>query len=290
MSKISLEDVVDYLEDYHQYTNYGMCRCLWHSPDDNPSLRIGDWGYKCLSCGEHGSLLKLYEHVSGRFVVKEKRPFNPSALIWDKWKDRFGSIQSIAKLAHNNLLQNPDLGHYLKVRKVDSQIKTGMMGYLDGYYTMPVKNEYEEVEGIVARASPTIQTKQIRYTVSKNCPVKLYIPSWREVLKANELYCCYGTLDAWTLKICGYAGFTGISGQEMNPVNMERFRKRIFLIPDRGEEKNAMELQRRMDWRMVVLFLDYPPDCKDLNDIYMKFGIEKVQELITEQRRKFDYE
>jgi DNA primase len=290
MNKISLEDVADYLEDYHKYTNYSMARCLWHSPDDNPSLRIGEWGYKCLSCGEKGSLTKLYEHVSGKLVIREKRKFNPSALIWDKWKDRFGSIQQIAKVAHSNLKQNSELAHYLETRKIDNQIKNLRLGYLDGWYIIPIHNEYGEVEGLIGRASPTIQTKQIRYSVSKECPVKLYVPDWRQVLKATDIYVPFGTLDAITLQICDFASLTGISGQELNSKNLERFRKKLWIVPDKGEERKALELQTYLGWRGQCLFLDWPEGCKDGNDIYVKYGREKLIELIEVQRRKFEYD
>lgn len=294
MTKISLEDVGDYLEDYHRYTNYSMARCIepenHTNGDSNPSMQVGEWGYKCMSCGIHGSLIKLYELVSNKIVIREKKPWNPSALIWDKWKDRFGSIPQIAKVAHENLKQNPDLGNYLQVRKIDSQIKKLYLGYLDGYYCFPIRNEYEEIEGIVARASPTIQTKQIRYSVSPKCPVKLYVPSWREVLKSTELYVCYGTIDAVTLQICGYPSLTGISGHEMKASNLERFRKRMWLIGDKGDEKNALELQTQCGWRIQTLFLDYPEGTKDPSDVYVKFGKETLDELIWCQRRKFEYE
>lgn len=198
MTRISLEDVVDYLEDYHPYQGYGMARCVEHD-DHNPSMRVGEWGYKCMSCGAKGSLEKLYEEVSGRVVIQEKRKWNPSALIWDKWKDRFGSIPQIAKVAHKNLLENPDLGNYLQVRKIDSQIKNLKLGYLDGYYLFGIRDEYNELQGIVARSSPTIQTKNNRYTVSPKCIIKLFIPNWRRVLKASDLYVCYGVIDSVTL-------------------------------------------------------------------------------------------
>lgn len=288
MTKISLEDVADYLEDYHQYQGYGMAKCVEHD-DHNPSMRVGEWGYKCMSCGAHGGLLKLYELVSGKVVIREKRQWNPSALIWDKWKDRFGSIPQIAKVAHKNLLENPDLGNYLQVRKIDSQIKKLYLGYLDGYYLFPIRNEYDEIEGIVARASPTIQTKTIRYSVSKDCPVKLYVPNWREVLKSPDIYIPFGTIDAVTLQMCGYPSLTGISGQELNAKNLERFRKRLWLICDRGEEKKALELQTQAGYRMNCLFLEWPEGSKDVSDVYMKYGKQLLEVLIEVQKEKYRY-
>lgn len=287
MTKISLEDVADYLES-DKYDGYRMAICLWHD-DHTPSMQVTERGYYCKTCGAKGSLEKLYEEVSGRVVIREKRRWNPSALIWDKWKDRFGSIPQIAKVAHENLKNHPDLGNYLQVRKIDGQIKKLYLGYLDGFYCFPIRNEYEEIQGIVARASPSIQTKNNRYTVSPKCPIKLYIPSWREVLKATDIYIPYGTLDAVTLQMCGYASLTGISGQELNAKNLERFRKKLWIIPDMGEERKALELQTYLGWRGQCLFLDYPVGTKDPNGVYVQYGNEKLIELIERQRSKYIY-
>jgi hypothetical protein len=98
-----------------------------------------------MSCGAHGSLTSLYEKVSGRIAPK-KQYHSPAAGIWRKW-EHLGDIVSIALLAHSNLIKNPDLGDYLKRRKVDDFIKQGMLGYLDGYFTFPIMDEYQQIKG-----------------------------------------------------------------------------------------------------------------------------------------------
>jgi hypothetical protein len=286
-----VSDVSDYLEQWHSYgKDYGWCLCPFH-PDTNPSCCVGATGFRCwsASCGEKGGLEKLYQKVSGRVIVREK-VYNQSAFIWRKWEERFGSIQNIAKVAHRELVTSPGLGIYLQQRKIISEIKSGMFGYLDGWYTFPIKNEYDEVKGIVARASPTIQSKTIRYSVSYNCEEKLYVPNWRRVLSSDEIFVCYGTLDAWTLHMAGYASVTGISGQELNHKNLDRFRKRMWIIPDKGEERNAMELQTHLGWRMNCLRLEWEDGCKDLQDVHMKFGLDTVSKLIEEKKKEFVYD
>lgn len=292
MSKLTPEDVVDYLEDTHNYGGNWWSLCPFH-PDTSPSFHVTESGYRCwsTSCGVHGSLEKLYHHLSGNLVKREK-VYNPAAWIWKGWAERFGSIQNIAKLAHRELINHPENGKYLKDRKIDSQIEKGMFGYLDGYYLFPIKDEYLEVKGIVARASPTIQTKRNRYSVSPNCPVKLYIPDWRKVLKSESLYVPFGTIDAWTLEMAGYSAVTGISGQELNPANLDRFRVPMYNVSDKGEENKGMELQPKLGWRMNCLWIDWNQvdGCKDLNEIHVKFGIEKVIELIELAKRRYTYD
>ena len=118
--------------------------------------------------------------------------------------------------------------------------------------------------------------------------IKSYLSS--NNTKDEYLYLCYGTLDAWTLVMAGYAGVTGISGQELNFHNLDRFRKPMYIIPDRGEEKNALALQTKLDWRGMLLLLEYPPDTKYLNGIQMKYGLEKVNEIIEKAKRRYEYD
>lgn len=287
MTSLTLDEVGEYLDQWHRYSHYGMALCIWHD-DHSPSLRVSERGYKCLSCGAKGSLEKLYQQVSGRVVVRE-RIYNQAAFIWRRWEERFGSIQTVAKIAHQELLRDPNLGSYLTKRGIDSQIKAGQFGFLDGYYTFPIYNEYNEIQGIVARASPTIQTKDNRYTTS-NSPVKLYIPSWRKAIKDDDLYVCYGTIDAWSLHMAGYAGVTGISGQELSAENLNRFRKRMYIIPDKQEEKSALYLQARLGWRGCPLFLDWPDGTKDINGVHTLYGLDTLSKLIEKAKEKYNYD
>jgi len=135
---ITVDDVADYLEDYHNYGGHGWCLCPFHN-DTSPSCSVGEHGFKCwsASCGERGSLEKLYNKVSGKFVSREKT-YNPSAWIWKNWMEKYGSYQQIVKEAHQNLIYNPDLGHYLQQRKLDSNIQAGTFGFLEGYYLFPI--------------------------------------------------------------------------------------------------------------------------------------------------------
>ena len=288
MNSLSLTEISDYLQDVHKYEGYLMALCEFHD-DHNPSMRVTKDYYKCMSCGESGRIERLIEKVSGRVIEKKKVAYN-AGFVWNKWLDRFGSVQSISKLAHEFLFFNLQFADYLMSRKFTvDEIRSGKIGLLDSYFTFPIKNECGEVQGIVIRASPTIQTKTNRYSVSPDCQTKLYIPDWRSVNKSDSIYLCYGTLDAWSLKICGYAGVTGISGQELNPKNLEGFRKPIYIIPDRHEERNALELSAGLGWRGKVLLLDYPEDCKDINDVHRIHGAEMVKQLIEEKKEHYNY-
>lgn len=288
MTKVSLSEVGEYLEQFHSYGTYAMCICPFHD-DHSPSCIVFELGYKCKSCGAKGTLESLYNNVSGRIVIREKT-YNPAGWLWKNWIEKFGSIKNIVSTAHSQLKFNDGFASYLRERKIDGEISNGLFGFLEGYYTFPIRDEFGDVLGCVARASPTIQTKNNRYSVSHNCPIKLYVPSWRKVLKDEELYVCYGTLDSWTLHMAGLASITGISGQEFRAENLDRFRKRIFVIPDKNEESSALEIQSKLGWRAFTLFLDFPEGTKDLNGIHQKYGIDTVSELIAKAKEKYFYE
>lgn len=288
--KITLNDLEDYMEGFHPYNGgaYAMAVCPFHN-DHSPSLQIGQHRYYCKSCGASGSLQWLYEKVSGHPVQPQKKVYNPSAFIWDKWIEKYGSVLEACRIAHAQLSNRPDLGEYLYKRGLTQyQITLGTLGFLSGYYIFPIRDENNKIRGAVARASPTIQTKDNRYSASKNCPVKLYIPSWEAVNKSNEIYVCYGTLDAWSLLMAGYPAVTGISGQEFRAEHLDQFRKRIYIVADKREEKSAVHLQRGLGWRGQRLDIQWLVSTKDINDIHVKYGLDTVKEKVEEAKRKYD--
>lgn len=280
-------DFGDYLDGWHLYNGYAMANCVWHD-DHNPSMRVSERGYFCLSCGAGGSLNRLHQKVGNVPHLPVPYSPNPSAQIWGRWEEKFGDIKSICSIAHRSILNDPNLGNYLYKRGFDAvSIKFGILGYLEGYYVFPIRDEWGEVQGAVIRASPTIQTKTNRYSVYPNSEVKIYVPDWDEVKKAERLYVCYGIIDAWALHFAGYASITGISGQELNAENLTQFRKPMTGISDLGEESNMVRLQSQLGWRMQAIRLDYPDGCKDISDIYMKHGKEKLRELIEEKETQY---
>jgi hypothetical protein len=92
------------------------------------------------------------------------------------------------------------------------------------------------------------------------------------------------------LHIAGYAGITGLSGQKFEPSYLDRFRKPIYIIPDKGEEKSAIELQSSLGWRGYPLYLDYPEGTKDPNEVLVKYDVDTVSKLIETAKERYRYE
>jgi hypothetical protein len=57
------------------------------------------------------------------------------------------------------------------------------------------------------------------------------------------------------------------TGKRLNPQALDNIRKRIIIIPDNGEEKEAQVIASKLGWRGHVLRLQYPVGCKDINDL-----------------------
>jgi DNA primase len=287
---ITLDEISEYLQQFKRYDGYGMCLCPFHD-DSSPSCQITNRGFYCKACGAKGTLLKLYNKVSNQPIQIRKKVYNPSAGVWKKWEEKFGDIKSVCKIAHQNLVQN-NFDEYLVERGLDTaSIIDGRLGFLDGYFIFPIIDEFGDIQGATARASKSIQTKNNRYTTSHNCPIKLYVPSWKRVLDAQEIYLCYGIFDAWSLYLAGYPSITGISGQDLNPKNLVQVRKPIYIIPDKKEECAGLYLQSRLEWRGRLLILPWQEyKVKDLNELHIRYGIETLQNLIKKSKEKYNYD
>ena len=56
----------------------------------------------------------------------------------------------------------------------------------------------------------------------------------------------------------------------------------MLFIPDKGEEKEANRIASQLDWRGKVLKVEYPDDCKDINDVHVKHP-----KLLEEMKKKW---
>lgn len=288
--KIQIEDVQDYLDGFHPYDGYAMAVCPFHN-DHSPSLLLNVRGYRCKSCDAHGSLEYLYAHLSNRPVQIKKKEYNPSAYIWDRWIQQYGSVEETCHVGHTQLTDRPELGLYFHKRGLTTnEIELGTLGFLGGYFLFPIKDRSGKIQGAVARASPTIQTKNNRYSASKDCQVKIYVPDWNTLCQSDEIYVCFGTMDAWSLHMAGYPSLTGISGQSFDFRNLDEFRKPIYIIADRKEHKKAMELQARLGWRGKRLDLPWDDENKDCNDIHRNLGLDTLRQMIEKEKEKYNYD
>jgi DNA primase len=153
------------------------------------------------------------------------------------------------------------------------------LGWMDNWYTFPIKNETGEIIGGVARANKALEDKGVdKYDMPWGQPPMLYVPNWTLWRKCDKIFIAFGILDALTLASLGYAAASPTAGQDStDPSWLADVRKNIYVVPDRGETEAGIALARKLGFRGRVLGLPYDDRVKDPND-FLKTGRE--QELI----------
>ena len=279
---ISFRDILSELDYYQDHGRYVMCQCPFHD-DNSPSMAVfKDGGFQCFACGERGGFGKLHKKLSGWTapVVTVKTGGHRSVLPSES-----GQLQSVVRDAHRTLVSLRDpLAIYLKKRGMYGRIVPQQLGYHDGWYTIPIYGERHEFIGAVARSSPQVQERTgSRYDVPFGQPPLLYVPDWNLVRNSSFLVVAFGMFDALSILELGLPACTPTNGQlSLKPHMFDDIRKKIIIVPDKGEEEQAKKIERELGWRGRALILDYPAGCKDPNDLlvnghgqWLKENIEK---------------
>jgi DNA primase len=268
--KISLDDIVQYLNKPHKYGRYYAACCPFHD-DHSPSLLVYEDGFVCLSCRKAGRLDYLYEYVSGRradqprYVYKRQEEPEKSGVFP---RDTHGQEKLCYRAA--NTLRNYyfHFGKYLSQRGISEEIaKQLLIGYYDDWYTFPVFDEYHMFKGMVGRATPALQEKYgMRYMTPHGQKPLLYQP----LMKSSAiLTVVYGIIDAIILAQAGIAACTPTAGKDsLRPEMLDWHRGIIIFIPDKGEIDTAIKQSSHLDWRGVIIDFDYDVGKKDVADYH----------------------
>ena len=283
MRYTNVKDILSHFSAYVEYDRYYMVNCCFHSPDDNPSMMITkDGRFVCLACGERGNLTKLQKQLSGWAApdVVVKSGGRPSVLPSD-----IDDLLSVVYSANRMLKELDDpLANYIRRRGIYNRIVPQKLGYYKGWYTIPIFDRKKVLRGMIARASDAIQESTgRRYDIPKGQEALVYVPDWKLVDDSDYIIVVYGMIDALSLCELGFASCTPTSGKDsMKPDMLDDFRKRIIVMPDKGEENTARKLVSGLGWRGKELLLEYPDGCKDPNDLLSKgYG-----QWLSEQIRK----
>lgn len=259
-----LDEIKQVASYYNPYETYIAIVCPFHD-DSQPSLMVYEDWFRCLSCGKQGKPEYLLRKLRGSppKPVSQKRFYNP----WNKWIRVYGSVFEAAKFAREILRDNPEFGDYLESRRIEPE--RFKLGYLHGWYIIPILDRKKRLQGVVARSGQRIDVP-VRYVTPKDQEPLLYVPDWEMLDREDEVYMTFGMFDAITLCQLGKAGITVTSGKTVNPELLHDIRKRINIIPDHNEEKEAYALAAKLGWRGRVMRVNYPFGCKDANDLYKK--------------------
>jgi len=272
MGRINFDlDIVPYLSNVVDHGKYISASCVFHYPDAHPSMLVWKDGYyKCLSCNAHGTLSKLLSNLSGMPVHSTERNINKSTLFTDS---RAEDLLSFILECYHFLINNLDpLALYLVSRGIGNQIVPRNLGWCDGWYTIPITEADGYVKGVVARASQHIQdTTGARFNIPQGQQAMVYVPDHALVERNDYIVVVYGMFDALSLCELGIPSCTPTSGKDsLHAEDLDTYRKRVIIIPDKGEESTAIKLRDSLGWRGTMLDLPYPDGCKDPNDLLVK--------------------
>jgi hypothetical protein len=257
------KDFLTKLDRAHEYTKYiaGMCPFVEHH--NQALLVFADGWFKCLGCGRHGSWEQLWNKLQGQNVVI--RPEGKTA--W-KGPQVTGNLEDLCYQAHMDLMQFSSYQWYIEQRGLEGRIEINELGYHEGWYTIPVTSEDGNFITAVFRSSPPVQqATDLRY-ICRHIPVP-FVPDYNLIRKSDTLFVVYGILDALTLADLRFPVMTSTAGKDtFNPEWLDSYRKKIVIIPDKGEEDTAYGLASQLDFRGRVLNLDFPDGVKDCNGFY----------------------
>jgi hypothetical protein len=266
---ITYNDLLNALQNVHEYSTYAAARCVFHQ-DSSPSLLVyKDGWFRCLGCSRTGSWLQLYNRIKGQAtpVHPERRlhVHSPNHLF-----DEFQTVEHGCYQAHMDLLQFTSWQWYLEQRGLGDSTEIAEIGYLNGWYTIPVKDRDGNFITVVLRAAPHVQLISGHRYWCHHAPT-MYVPDWRLLDRAKFIVVVFGIFDALTLNKLRYPVVTVTSGKNQFCAEwLDEYRRPIYIIPDKGEEETAHKLASHLGWRGNVVRLDFPDGCKDANDFLMQ--------------------
>lgn len=260
------EDLMNAAEKVQKYERYFLCLCPFHD-DSKPSCMVfRDGWFRCLGCNRHGSWSSFWNKLKGQDV--RIRPE-----VETNWRgpDLEGlDPHEVAYTAYDYMSEFPSLAWYLELRGLEGRIEPAMLGYWNGWYTVPMFDSERSYLNTVYRAAPHVQeTQGMRYWY-KGEP-HLYVPDWKLVKDNKYLVITYGIFDALTLAELRIPAATPSNGQESFKYEwLDDLRRVTYFWPDQGEENAARHHARELGWRGNVIYADWPSYCKDINDLHVK--------------------
>ena len=271
-STLKYEDFLTKLPNATDKGKYIVAPCPFHN-DNSPSLLIfKDGWFHCLAadCARSGTWNDLWSQLAGRPVQiqSEKRIHyhSPAAML----EEEYGSREDGAYQAHRDLVSFTSFQWYLKMRGVDDAIEMQEIGYHRGWYTFPVWDRDYKFQNVVFRAAPHVQDViDMRYWADGK--PTLYVPDWHLLSKCDYILVVFGIVDALTLNKFRLPVVTPTHGHVFHADWLADYRKPVFVIPDKGEEKKVLGMIGDFGWRGRMVRLDWPEGMKDAND-FLKAG------------------
>lgn len=282
-----LSDLENKLDKAYTGSDYILARCVFHHPDNNPSMVVYEstQSFYCFACRKSGSILFLTQHLKGIPIAPQlarvggvKRLRSGSGLR-PKFKANLDRYCSKA----NALLVSSRPEHaYLDSRGLGEAIIRYGLGWERGWFIVPIFDSNAHVLGAVARASPEAEQQTgMRFDIPFGQRSMLYIPDWELWNNSDRVYITFGIFDAISVALAGLPAASPTNGKlSFQRQWLDNVIKPVNFIPDRGEENQAYEYAAKMDWRGGVIRLGYEEGEKDPNDVLVRRGGDELRKEI----------
>jgi len=260
-----LDEIMEYMDGSHRYENYVSAICPFHD-DSRPSLLVYNDRYFCASCGAYGNTSYLLSKLS-KIPVRQKQEAQKYYNPFSSWKLQYGRLGLILKTANAIIRQKPS--KYLQNRCIDHQNQISLsMGFLDNWYTIPIRDINNKIIGAVARKGENSLSNSKYIIPFKQNPDLVYVPSWKNINTSNYFVLTFGIFDAISLYLCGIPSASTTTGKRIDPQALNTFKKRIYIWPDIKEESDAHKLAANLGWRGSVVSCQWPMGTKDVSDLF----------------------
>ena len=282
-----LSDLEDKLDKVYTGSDYILARCVFHHPDNHPSMVVYEstQSFYCFACRKSGSIQFLSQHIEG-IPIEHKQ-----GGVGRTERQRSGSRHRPTFKANlveycskaNALLVSSRSSHaYLEQRGMGEAIIRYRLGWERGWFIVPILDSNGLVLGAVARASPEVEQQSgMRFDIPFGQRSMLYIPDWELWNNSDRVYITFGIFDAISVALAGLPAASPTNGKlSFQRQWLDNVIKPVSFIPDRGEENQAYEYAAKMDWRGGVIRLGYEENEKDPNDILVRRGLDRLKKEI----------
>jgi hypothetical protein len=288
---MSIYDDIQNLVEFTPYSNYFSMLCPFDEHETPAMLVFEDLDKpeeertcRCLSCGRSWRHTTLWKKITGNTAVisipgKQVQKFLPQ---WGKWQARFGSIENLVQHAHENVTRFANYDWYLRKRDLMPVYKPCKLGYMDEWLFLPIFDPQGKIVDVIVRDTKG-RSKYIIHPNNEETPL-LFVPNWKRVMESKLVYIVYGLIDALALEMCGLPVITGSTGKSLSEKRLIQLNKKLAIIPDKGEEDAARKLAKSLGNFTRLLRLPYEDGVKDPDSYRMKYGLNKLKEVILEEQ------
>jgi len=292
-------DIVDIIGDYIKLRPEGknmVARCPFHE-EKTASFKIvkADNFYKCFGCGRSGdSIAFLMELKNINYIEAIKLIAAKYSIEIEDTKKDYERPVMRQELPADIVIQ------YFVKRNISASTIKDFKITQSREWMPAAKTEIQVICFNYYKSGELVNIKfrgkDKDFKLAKNAEPILY--NLDSIINNNECVICEGEIDCLSLHEAGIKNVVSIPNGTPPPnsqYNLEYLnncwssfegKDKIIIATDNDGPGKAIrdELARRLGFERCYM-IEYPNDCKDMNDVLCKYGKAKVIEIISEAKR-----